>query len=96
MKRVARPLIDRAESGDCACVWTVVSVVCVRDLDDLRVSETHGHSVRVTANFYRNSRSSYGCSTCKAPASPSARQSTELLTDHVQSDATTTSRCHSS
>ena len=46
---VARPLIDRAESGDCACVWTVVSVVCVRDLDDLRVSETHGHSVRVTA-----------------------------------------------
>ena len=93
MKCVARPLIDRAESGDCACVWTVVSVVCVRDLDDLRVSETHGHSVRVTANFYRNSRS-----TCKAPASPtpSARQSTELLTDHVQSDATTTSRCHSS
>ena len=49
MKRVVRPLIDRAESGDCACVWTVVSVVCVRDLDDLRVSETHGHSVRVTA-----------------------------------------------
>ena len=59
MKRVARPLIDRAESGDCACVWTEVSVVCVRDLDDLRVSETHGHSVRVTANFYCkcNSRS---------------------------------------